>query len=121
MNHLARIRNILNQVTFNIFGQEFLLKVQNFEKSRRIFIQVFYKAPCTKTGKIEEWKGRKWDISKFATDSEIIFTAYTACKMAMEHEIMESFKVNNIILINPHVDYKELLNISHIEVKRTQK
>lgn len=53
------------------------------------------------------------------TNDEIIKTAYCAAEAAVKHEIMEGFKVDGVILFNPHVDFEELLKISHLEVKRT--
>lgn len=84
----------------------------------RIFLQVIYKAPCTKTGDINEWSGRKYYLSDYMTDDEIVKTAYVAFESAIKHEIMEGFKVDGIILFNPHINFEELLKISHKEVKR---
>jgi hypothetical protein len=53
------------------------------------------------------------------TDDEIIKTSYGAFKAAVEHEVMEGFKVDGIILFNPHVNFEELLKISHKEIKRS--
>jgi hypothetical protein len=39
--------------------------------------------------------------------------------MCVEHEIMEAFKVDGKILFNPHVNYLDLLDVSHKEVSRT--
>jgi hypothetical protein len=49
---------------------------------------------------------------------EIMKTAYGAFKMAVEHEAMEAFKVDGIILFNPHINFEELLKVSHKEIKR---
>ena len=90
----------------------------NLRTNGRVYIQIKYNAPCSKTGEIKEWRGRKWYLSSHMLEQEIIFTAYTAFKMAVEHEIMEGFKVDGIILINPHVNYKRLLEISNDEIER---
>jgi hypothetical protein len=84
----------------------------------RIYIQVQYRTMCTKTNKLETWKGRKFYLSDHMTDDEIVKTAYTAFKMAVEHEVMEGFRVDNIVLFNPHVNFEELLKVSHNEVTR---
>ena len=43
---------------------------------------------------------------------------YEAFKATIEHEIMENFKVDGIILFNHHINFEELLKISNNEVKR---
>lgn len=52
------------------------------------------------------------------TDDEIIKTAYLAFKIAVEHEIMEGFRVDGKILFNPHASYDALLKASDVEVSR---
>jgi len=84
----------------------------------RLYLQFSYKAPCTKTSIVSDWKGRKWYLSSHMTEDEVIKTAYAAFQACINHEIMEGFKVDNIILFNPHVSYKELLKVSHKEIKR---
>lgn len=86
----------------------------------RIFIQVQYTAPCVKTGEPQIFRGRKWYLSDYMTEDEIIKTAYCAFEAAVKHEIMEGFSVDGTILFNPHVDYKALLTISNHEVKREE-
>lgn len=118
---IAKIKQLLSRVTMSCFGADFKIRVEhdNEYENGRIFIQVTYDAPCTKTGEIKEWHGRKWYLSKHMTDDEVIKTTYCAFKAAVEHEIMEGFKLDNIILFNPHVNFEELLKVSNLEVKRT--
>ena len=86
----------------------------------RIYIQVEYRTMCQKSMKLETWKGRKYYLSEYMTDDEVVKTAYVAFKTAVEHEVMEGFRVDNIPLFNPHVNFEELLKISHKEVKRNE-
>jgi hypothetical protein len=124
LQYYTRLRHIiklLKRVKISIFGKDLSLKIdrdQANQYSDRIFIQVVYKAPCTKTGDEIEWKGRKWYLSNYMTDDEIIKTAYVAFEAAVKHEIMEGFKVDDKVLFNPHVNFEELLLISHKEVTR---
>jgi len=108
----------------SIFDTEFNLRIEHDNKTcgmaGRIFLQVIYNAPCTKTGKMMEWHGRKYYLSDHMTPDEIVKTAYVAFEQTVKHEIMEGFKVSGIVLFNPHVDYRELLNISCKEVKREE-
>jgi len=118
---LNKIQAIAATISMSVMNTDFQLRVEHdneFPESGRIFLQVTYEAPCTKTGEAKEWHGRKWYLSKHMTEDEIIKTAYAAFEAAVKHEVMEGFKVNGIILFNPHVEYKALLEISHNEVSR---
>jgi hypothetical protein len=119
---LEMIRAITKNIRMECLGNSsFYLRIERDvmkSENGRIFIQVCYKAPCTKKGIEEEYKGRKWYLSDYMTEDEVIKTAYTAFKMAVEHEIMEGFKVEGIILFNPHVNFRSLLEASQDEVKR---
>lgn len=114
------IKRIIGRITMSAFGTDFRLRVDSDYKyiEDRIFIQAVYDAPCTKTGEVKEWRGRKWYLSEYMTDDEIIKTAYSAFEYAVKHEVMEGFKVDNIILFNPHVNYEALLSVSNQEIKR---
>lgn len=105
------------------FGTRFSIRVEHdnefsVNNKGRVFLQVTYNAPCGKSGQVQEWHGRKWYLSKHMTDDEVIKTAYVAFESAVKHEIMEGFKVDGIVLFNPHINFEELLSISHREVKR---
>jgi len=106
-------------ISMELFGKHFHLKVALDDVYKnRTYLQVVYHAPCTKTGINQEWKGRKWYLSEYMTQDEVVKTAYVAFKMAVEHEVMEGFKFAGTIVFNPHVNYEELINISEKEVTR---
>lgn len=119
--NLQELQDFCSQITMNIIGTDFTLRVEHdieYGRGGRIFLQVVYYSPCTKTGELKEWHGRKWYLSRHMLPDEIIKTAYCAFEAAVKHEIMEGFKVSGVVLFNPHVDYRELLKVSHKEVKR---
>ncbi len=119
--NIEEVKNIASRISMQIFGTHCGLIVERdlvYGSGGRLFLQVFYEAPCTKTKKYDLWKGRKWYLSEFMTDDEIIKTAYAAFEAAVKHEIMEGFKVDGVILFNPHTNFEELLKISNNEVKR---
>lgn len=123
MQPIDKVKKLLSRITVGLLGNDtfkFIIE-QDKRGGDRIYLQVEYSSPCTKTKENNVWRGRKWYLSEYMLDNEIIFTAYTAYKMCIEHEIMETFKIDGIILVNPHVDYTELLAISHNEVARTTK
>lgn len=117
---VPRVTKIVDRITMNLLGHEFRMRVDRDVKNKfgRIFLQVVYEAPCTKTGQVDTRNGRKWYLSEHMTDDEIVKTSYAAFKAAVEHEVMEGFKVDGTILFNPHADFRELLRVSGKEVKR---
>ena len=81
---LQKIQNLVDRIDLSLFGTKFNIIVSRDKKytnhkekkatgffgefvyhvnEGRIYIQIEYAAPCTKTGKIESWKGRKWYLS----------------------------------------------------------
>lgn len=67
-------------------------------------LQIVFKDKCIVTGEIEEQYCRKWFLSKYMTDNEIIRTAFTAVEKAEYHELCEKFKFDNKLINNPHLD-----------------
>jgi hypothetical protein len=101
---------------------EYDKKAYKYMKSKaRLYLQIWYNARCIKTGKYELWHGRKWYLSDYMTEDEIVKTAFAAFKATVEHEVMETFKVKGKPVFNPHIDFKELLKISDKEVTRKPK
>ena len=114
---LEKIREFISQITCELYGVKFYLSVEKdklYEK--RIYLQVLYRKP----GEMEFYKGGKHYPSPFMIEDEIVKKAYKAFKDAVEYEIMRGFKFNGTILINPHVNYKKLLEISPKEVNRQE-
>lgn len=48
--------------------------------------------------------GRKFYISPYMTESEVVQTAFLAIKVALEHEARESFFYNGKRVFGPHID-----------------
>jgi hypothetical protein len=129
MENLIKVKELISRIKFKCLDKEFDLIAKHDEIYRfsdslhsyrepRIYIQVQYTATCNKTGFTDKWHGRKWYLSEYMTDDEVIKTCYVACEAVVKHEIMEGFKVDDIILFNPHINYEKLLEISDYEVKR---
>mgnify|MGYP006951087584 CR=1 FL=1 len=116
---MKKIYELLARCRFNLFGLSFYIRAFNDQKGGdRVYIQVSYIDKCRISGKEETWSGRKWYLSEHMADDEIVKTAYAACKTAVEHEIMEGFKVDGKVVFNPHVSFEALLSITDQEVKR---
>lgn len=120
-NELDRVNRQIKRIKAKLFDTRFLLIATRDKKqplNGRIYIQARYCAACNQTGQLGDWGGRKWYLSDHMSDDEIIKTCWIAFKMAVEHEIMEGFKVDGKILFNPHVDHRALLEVSDKEVYR---
>lgn len=118
-NKIDKVREITQRLSCSVFGVAFKIRVDiDNIYGGRVFIQIKYCAPCSKTGINETWSGRKWYLSEFMTEDEVVKTSYAAFEAAVKHEVMEGFKVDGIVLFNPHVDYTALLEVSHLETKR---
>lgn len=119
--HLLIVQKLTSRISLNVFDTTFKILVQEDKKGgQRVYIQLEYDARCAKTQKIATYRGRKWYLSEHMTNDEIVKTVYAAFEMAVKHEILEGFTVDNIPLFNPHVDFEELLKVSHKEVTREQ-
>jgi hypothetical protein len=118
---LEQVTVLCNKIEMKCLGTKFHLRVEKDNKrpdDGRIFIQIVYNATCTKSGEPKKFHGRKFYLSDHMTQDEVVKTAYLAFKLAVEHEVMEGFSVGGKVLFNPHVDFTELLSISHREVSR---
>lgn len=117
-----RIQQLISRISLSVLGTRFHLRFQRdvLNVSGRYFLQVMYTARCTVTDELQAWQGRKWYLSEFMTDDEIVKTAWCAFDAAIKHETMEGFKVDGKVLFNPHVNFEELLTVSHKEVTRSK-
>lgn len=118
---IDRVKSVVDRISMSCFGCNFKMRVEhdNTYPGGRIFIQCVYNAPCTKTGVIQEWHGAKWYLSEHMTNDEILKKGFAAFQATVIHEAMEGYKVDGIILFNPHVDCEELLKISQKEISRS--
>lgn len=120
---IDKVKQLINRISLSCFGTQFNIRVEYDNEFRvndigRVFLQITYEAPCIKTGELKEWHGRKWYLSQYMTDDEIVKTAYVAFESCVKHENMENFKVDGVTLFNPHVNFEELLKVSDREVYR---
>ncbi len=60
----------------------------------------------------EEWTSRKWLISRHATPSEVVQTAFKAVLTAEEHEVREHFMVDGVAALGPHLDIERLIAVA---------
>lgn len=77
----------------------------------RNYIQITCDGICNVTGKAFPWKSRKWYLSKYMTDGEVVQTVFLATLVAMEHEVREQFKYKGESIFDPHYDIEKLVNL----------
>lgn len=55
---IDRVKSVVDRISMSCFGCNFKMRVEHDNKfdGGRVFIQVVYNAPCTKTGVIQEWR-----------------------------------------------------------------
>lgn len=66
---------------------------------------------CNVTGKPMGWKGRKWRLSPYMTDGEVVQTAFMAIMAANEHETREKFHYRGVSVFDPHYDIEKLVEL----------
>jgi hypothetical protein len=112
---LEIIKAILADVTFQDWdfliapmGEGFFLQVQFLAKDNTDPFDVSW----------SKQKGRKWYISRFATDAEVVQTALKATLSAQEHEVREQFLYKGKAIFGPHLNLERLLAVANDTVTR---
>jgi hypothetical protein len=82
------------------------------------YIQWMFTGKCSKTGAVGPQFSRKWYISPWMAESELVQTAFKAALTAEEHETREHFKYFNKRVFNPHIHVRELMQICDFEDAR---
>jgi len=85
------------------------------KRSDAPFLRWEFIAPCAKTGKLSKQLGRKWYLSEYMTESELVLTAFKAAITAEEHESREQFRYAGYRVFNPHISIAALISVCHLE------
>lgn len=102
------IFSILQQVSYPGLSFHLDKKAENV-----VLLQVIGYIPCTNSGEIQEQCGRKWYISPYMTDSEVVQTCFLAVKTFLLHEVHENFKYQGQPIFRPHFDIDALWELSY--------
>lgn len=91
------------------------------EMGNGFYLQVQYMDTDVDTGKEEKQHGRKWYVSRFATRSEIVQTAFKAVLTSQEHIAREFFLYKGKRIFGPHYDVDKLVGLcsddEHLDVR----
>lgn len=99
---IHEIREILSQVKFLDWD------VRLLEKGDGYLLQwVFDGEDADKPGQIEKQFCRKWYVSPYSTETEIVETAWKAVWVAMMHETRENFYYKGRRIYSPHYDVND--------------
>ena len=93
---LAEIQAIIGAVKF--MDCEFRL----LEKGDGYLLQLSYREPDVETGEPAVQRARKWYISPWMTETEMVETAFKACRTSMEHVLKEHFLYKGRRVYSPH-------------------
>jgi hypothetical protein len=64
------------------------------------------------------WKSRKWYLSEYMTEGEVVQTAMAAAIRAEEHEAREAFTYKERFVFNPHISIDAMLEVcDRLEVR----
>lgn len=105
LTNLSRTGEITNNITL---PESFDIRVDTHPEGR-VFIQIRQTTTCNRTGNPYNEGGRKWDISEFATESEVVFTVWKAFLTFVEHEMRENFHYKGKKIFDPHISVDALL------------
>lgn len=98
-------RDLLRRCSFPNFGYELTLEGEH------VFLRVIGAGTCNVTGALLTWRGRKWRLSGFMTDGEVVQTAFLATMTAIEHEARERFRFDGVSVFDPHYDIHKLVEL----------
>lgn len=111
-NNFDEIREVLEDVTFNDW--EFHVKPFGDEDGHH-YLQVQFVDLDFSTGEQERQYCRKWSLSLHMTVSEVVYTAFKAVMAAMEHEAREQFRFKGAMVLGPHVDVEQLVDLTKMK------
>lgn len=105
---VEEISSVLNNVKYNENGWIVALKMDG----DRPYLQVICEeGVCNVTGEPLSWSGRKWMLSYYMTDTEIVRTAHKAIEAAVLHEMNEKFTYKGVSVCDPHIPIDALVEL----------
>lgn len=105
--YFEELKQILSKIKYKHW------ELRSFMKDDGYLIQwIFMERDSTKPEdeSLYEQHCRKWYVSKFSTETEVIRTAWLAAQQAELHECAESFLFDGSRIFDPHTNYINLAN-----------
>lgn len=113
---IVEVKRVMEHVTYE--EKQFRVGVMG----DGFFVQIEYMEPDVRTGEDALQRGRKWYVSPYATDSEIVQTMLTAALASAEHQCREHFRYSaspggkSQAIFGPHFSVYALYSICGIGV-----
>jgi len=85
------------------------------EKGDGYLLQVQYTATDIDTGKMELQKARKWYVSMWSTETEIVETVFLAIQRSMYHVVREHFTYKDQRVFSPHFSIGARLEMAQLK------
>jgi len=92
------IETILDRITWPGGRSHRLL-----DKGDGFLLQLTYDETCVVSGRVEKQHTRKWYISPFSTETEIVETAWAAVQRSVLHQAAEWFRYCGARVYSPHL------------------
>jgi len=104
-------KQLLTLVDFK--GLEFIVtSQQDIQRGNQFFLHVHCPGGIDNvTGNLLAWNGRKWRISPWMTDTEVVATAFKAVLTATEHEVREKFLFKGKAVYDSHISVYKLAEL----------
>lgn len=67
-----------------------------------------FRRPDTKTGKVGTGPGREWFVKRGTSASGLVKTCFIACRLILDHELMEMFLYDGVKPFDPHHNLVDL-------------
>jgi hypothetical protein len=110
MRDLDEIRAIVDRIDFPAYTIQVNQDGQDDKGEPRFIMQGFYVDADTLTGLDAVQSTRKWIVSRFSTESEIVQTALSLLLMSREHYVREHFLYKGHRVMSPHFDINAALS-----------
>jgi len=77
------------------------------------YIQLRYIEPCIITGEPGLQSGRKWYVSRWSAENEVVQTVLKAALTSAEHMVREHFYYKGVRIFNPHLSLAALTELAN--------
>lgn len=102
----AEVEAIVSNISF--MDRQFRV----LEKGDGFLLQLQYVEANVETGEPMLQRARKWYISQWATETEIVDTAFAACRRSMDHVMKEHFLYKGLRVYSPHFQIEARLELA---------
>lgn len=113
IEELQRYVKLLSEITVEAFGTTFEA-ILGCDIGRRFWLQLSFVVNHT------SHRGRKWILSRYMLDDEIVKTVWLAFEVAVKHELLEGFRFGGELVFNPHTPFTKFVEASRTEVFRLE-